>query len=198
MIGRPMFARLLAGTSLVCGAWALAAAPAFAAESGGMPQLNFHDFAPQVVWLVITFGLLYIVMTKVALPVTGQVLEMRANRIKSDLDRATALKAESDKVIATYEKALTDARNQAATVSRETANALAAQAAERQSKVGSALAERIKAAETAVAEAKGKAMNEIRTVAADIAADATKRLVGMQVSAADASQAVTATLKDRG
>jgi F-type H+-transporting ATPase subunit b len=197
MIGRPMFARLLAGTSLVCGAWALAAAPALAAE-GGMPQLNFHDFAPQVVWLVITFGLLYIVMTKVALPVTGQVLEMRANRIKSDLDRATSLKAESDKVIATYEKALTDARNQAATVSRETANALAAQAAERQSKVGSALAERIKAAEAAVAEAKGKAMNEIRTVAADIAADATKRLVGMQVSAADASQAVTATLKDRG
>jgi F-type H+-transporting ATPase subunit b len=175
----------------------LAAHPAWAAE-GGMPQLNFHDYPPQLVWLLISFVVLYVLMARVALPKVGEVLQMRADRIKNDLDRASALKAETDQVIAVYEKALSDARNQAAAVSRDTAAALAQKAAERQSKVGADLATRIKSAEGNIAAARSKAMAEIQTVAADIAADAAKRLVGLQVSPADAQQAAAAALKERG
>src|SRR5262249_28431722 len=123
---------------------ALASASAFAASEGGMPQLNFHDFPPQVAWLAITFIVLYVIMAKFALPRAANVLETRNNRIKSDLDRATALKSESDKVIAAYEKALTDARNNAASVARETAASLAQKSSERQTKLGADLAGRIK------------------------------------------------------
>ena len=66
-------------------------------------------------------SVLYVVMANVALPRVGEVLKTRADKISGDLDRATALKAESDQAIATYEKALADARAQAATVSRDTA-----------------------------------------------------------------------------
>jgi F-type H+-transporting ATPase subunit b len=173
------------------------AGPALAAE-GGMPQLNFHDFPPQLVWLAISFVVLYVLMARVALPKVGEVLQKRADRIKDDLDRASSLKAETDKIIAAYEKALTDARNHAATVSRDTAAALAQKAAERQAMVGAELEVRIKSAEANIAAARARAMAEIQTVAADIAADATQRLVGLQVSPADAVLAAAAALKERG
>ncbi|HEX9489392.1 MAG TPA: F0F1 ATP synthase subunit B' [Stellaceae bacterium] len=175
----------------------LAGAPALAAE-GGMPQLNFHDFPPQLVWLAITFIILYVVMAKVALPRVGGVLQMRADRIKDDLDRAAALKEQTDRTIAAYEKARADARNQAVAVGRQTAAGLAQKAAERQAKVGAELTAKIKAAEANIAAARDRAMGEIRTVAADIAADAAKRLVGLQVPPAEAQAAVAAALKERG
>jgi F-type H+-transporting ATPase subunit b len=191
MTGRPMAAGLLIAAGV------LAAMPAHAA-SGGMPQLNFHDFAPQLVWLLVTFAALYLVLSKVALPKIGEVLQMRADRIKGDLDRAASLKSETDKIIATYEKALADARNHAATVSRDTAAALARISADRQGKVTADLTARIKGAEANIAAARSKAMAEIQSSAAEIAAEAVKRLGGLSISAGDAAPAVAAAAKERG
>jgi F-type H+-transporting ATPase subunit b len=193
-MSRRMSPGLTGAAALVAAAQA---APALAAE-GGMPQLNFHDFPPQLVWLVISFVLLYIVMATVALPRLGKVLQTRADRIKDDLDRAAALKTQTDQIIAAYEKARTDARNQAAAVARDTSAALAHQAAERQAKTGTELAARIKSAEANIAQARERAMADIRNVAAEIAADAAQRLVGLQVSSSDAGQAVANALKERG
>jgi len=176
---------------------ALAAAPVRAAE-GGMPQLNFHDFPPQVVWLAIVFVVLYILMAKVALPRVGEVLKSRADKISGDLDRATSLKTQSDQAIATYEKALADARAQAGAVSRDTAAALAKRSAERQATLGGDLNNRIKTAEANIAAAKAKAMAEIQNVAAGIAVDATRRLAGLDVSTGDAAQAVAGAMQERG
>lgn len=200
MIERRMPGRTLARGGLLAGAVALMAAPALAAEggSGGMPQLNFGDFPPQLVWLGITFIVLYMVMARLALPRVAEVLQMRADRIKGDLDRAAALKADTDKMIATYEKALADARNQAAGVARDTASVLAQKSGERQAAVGADLTARIKSAEANIAAARNKAMTEIQSVAADIAADAARRLVGLNVSAGDAGAAVAAAAKERG
>ncbi len=191
MTGRPMVAGLLIAAGV------LAAAPALAA-SGGMPQLNFHDFAPQLVWLLITFVALYLVLSRVALPKVGEVLQMRADRIKGDLDRAAALKSETDMIIAAYEKALADARNQAATVSRDTAASLAKVSAERQGKVNADLTARIKSAEANIAEARARAMTEIQSSAAEIAAEAVKRLGGVAITAGDAAPVVAAAAKERG
>lgn len=179
--------------------WTVAAAgPALAAEEGGgMPQLNFHDFPPQLVWLAILFVALYVVMARVALPRVGEALQRRADRIKEDLDRAASLKEETDRIVAAYEKARADARNQAAAVGREAATALAQKAAERQAKVSTDLAARIKSAEDNIAAARNRAMGEIRNVAADIAGDAARRLVGLQIAPAEAQQAVATVLKER-
>lgn len=196
MSRRQIRGRILAGGGLLLGAVTLAA-PA-AAQSGGMPQLNFQDFPPQLVWLAITFIVLYVLMAKLALPRVAEVLQMRADRMKNDLDKAAQLKAETDKMIATYEKALADARNQAAAVARDTASVLAQKSGERQAAVGADLAARIKSAEANIAAARDKAMADIKSVAAEIAADATQRLVGLSVSTGDAGAAVAAVAKERG
>lgn len=176
---------------------AAAAGPALAAEGGGMPQLDAHNFPPELVWLAILFVILYVVMARVALPRVDAALQLRANRIKDDLDRAASLKDETDRIVAAYEKARTDARNQAAAVGRETAAALAQKSAGRQAKVGADLAAKIKSAEDNIAAARDRAMGEIKNVAAEIATDAARRLVGLQIGPGDAQQAVAAVMKER-
>ena len=106
---------MLAGMTVLAAAAAEAATEAAteaAAHSGGggLPQLDAHTFAPQLFWLVLTFGALYFILSRVALPRIGEVLEERADRIVRDLEAAQRLKDDTDKALADYEKALADAR----------------------------------------------------------------------------------------
>jgi len=92
--------------------WAFAA-HASEGGGGGMPQLNFHDFAPQVVWLAITFVVLYFVMSKLAIPAIGDTLEKRQAKIQGDLDAAEKASEDTRALVAAYEKRLADAREEA-------------------------------------------------------------------------------------
>ena len=67
-----------------------------------MPQLNPLDWGPQLVWLLLTFGVLYLLMVYVALPRIGSVIEARAARIAGDLARADKLRRETEEAIAAY------------------------------------------------------------------------------------------------
>ena len=78
-----------------------------------MPQLDFSMWPPQLIWLAITFGVLYILISKFALPKIGGTIEQRQNRIANDLDEAQRLKDDTEKAIAAYEAALAEARAKA-------------------------------------------------------------------------------------
>jgi F-type H+-transporting ATPase subunit b len=116
---------MFAGTTMLLAVAAEAAGEA--AQSGGLPQLNPHYFTPQLFWLAVTFLILLFVMSKIALPRVGDVIEERRDRIKRDLDAAFGLKAETDKALADYEKALSDARANASGIAKDTREKLAAE-----------------------------------------------------------------------
>ena len=78
-----------------------------------MPQLDVTTFAPQLVWLAITFFAMFIIMWKVAVPKIANALETRQMRVEDNLKKAEDLKREAEATLAAYEKALADARAQA-------------------------------------------------------------------------------------
>jgi len=92
-----------------------------------MPQLDFSTFAPQLVWLAITFAVLYFIIAKFALPRIGGTIEQRSDKIANDLDRAQSLKDDVDKAIASYEQALAEAKSKAHAIAQETREKLGAE-----------------------------------------------------------------------
>jgi len=162
-----------------------------------MPQLDPTSFSPQLIWLAITFVVLFFLMAKVALPRVGIAIERRKEQIDGDLDRATKLKAEIDIVIQAYERALTEARAQANATVNETKDRLTAIAATRQAAAIAALAEKTATAETRIAAAKADALANVRTIALDAARAATSRLIGDELDETQVGQTVDQVMKGR-
>ncbi len=155
-----------------------------------MTQLEFADFAPQIVWLAITFVILYLVMARVALPGIAKVMDDRERRIQDDLDRAEKLKNEAEGVLQAYDQAIAAAREAAQGEIQRAAAEMAAIAATREAEVAEAMAAKTAAAERAIASATATALGEIQGVAAEAAQDAAARLAGLSLSSAQARAAV--------
>jgi F-type H+-transporting ATPase subunit b len=172
------------------------AAVAVAAEagqsSGGLPQLNVNDFAPQLIWLAAMFGLLYIIMSKVALPRVGEVLTERRDRIARDLEAAGKLKADTDKALSDYEQALTEARGKASAMAKDTRDLLSAETEAEKAKIEAQLSAKLQDAETRIADTKAKALLSVNDIAADTASAIVGKLLGQEVSAADVKRVLTA------
>lgn len=163
-----------------------------------MPQLVLPDFAPQLVWLAITFVVLYVVMAKLGLPRVGGIIAARKGRIDGDLDKAAQMKSEAEAVIAAYDKALAEARMQAQITMRETAEKLNAQAAERQRQVAEELARQTAAAERQIDAAKREALTGLRGVAIEVTRAAAAKLIGRDLDGSRAGAAVDEALRERG
>jgi len=160
-----------------------------------MPQLNPLDWGPQLVWLFITFGVLYLLMVYVALPRIGSAIEARANRIADDLASADRLRRETEEAIAAYEQALAEAKQKAhAIIEQERAKLKEETAAERD-RLESALAKKSAEAEARIEQAKKSAMKDVNVVAADVATDIVHQLIGVAPAKAVIEQAVDAVRK---
>lgn len=162
-----------------------------------MPQLNPEFFAPQLVWLAITFVILYFIMARIALPRISGVLEDREQRIQSDLEKAEKLKAEADEVLAAYNKAQADARAQAQAELQKAAAAISAEAAKREEAFAATLAERSAEAEQRIAATKTAAMAELRTIATDVAGAVMSKLTDAKVPSAQIEAAVDSVMGAR-
>jgi F-type H+-transporting ATPase subunit b len=162
-----------------------------------VPQLDVSTFAPQLVWLAISFVVLYLLMSKLGLPQVNAIIEARRKRLDDDLARASQMKAEAEAVIAAYQRTLAEARAQAQATIKERTDQFAAEAAERQRQLADALAEQTKAAEREIAAAKERAFAEIRSVAIDVARSVTEKLTGSAAEESRLAPAVDSVMAER-
>ena len=162
-----------------------------------MPQLDVSTFAPQLVWLAITFVVLYLLMAKLGLPRVSAILDARRKRQDDDLARASELKAEAEAALAAYQKTMADARAEAQATIRARTEQFAAEAAERQRQLAQALGEQTRSAEREIGAAKERAFSEIRNVAIDVARSVTEKLTGSPADETKLSPAVDRAMAER-
>jgi len=167
---------------------ALAAEP----KGGGLPQLNSEHFAPQLIWLALSFALLFFLLNRVALPRVGGVIEAREQRIQRDLGEAQRLKAETEKALADYEASLASARSRAGGIAKGIREKLAAETEGERVKIEQQITGRIGDAERRIGEVKAKAMGDVGQIAAETAEAIVAQLTGRSVSAEEARRAVKA------
>jgi F-type H+-transporting ATPase subunit b len=149
-----------------------------AAAEGGMPQLNFHNFAPQVVWLVIAFVVLYLIMSRLAVPVISDTLEKRQAHIQGDLDAAEKASEDTRALVDAYQKRLADAREEARRLQRERAEVDSTAATAHLAELGQQLGARIDEAEKRIAGQRAVVLEGIEDMAHDIAADVYGKVAG--------------------
>jgi F-type H+-transporting ATPase subunit b len=160
------------------------------------PPFDSTTFPSQLLWLAITFGTLYYLMAKVALPRIAGILENRRDRIASDLDTAGRLKEESDEAIAGYERALGEARQKAFTIA-ESARQEARDAADKQrAGIEEELNTKLAAAETRIGEIKSQALREVSSIATEAAGEIVAKLSDTGAPPADVVAAVAAAMKE--
>jgi F-type H+-transporting ATPase subunit b len=162
-----------------------------------MPQLDITTFSPQLFWLAISFILLLVLMSRVALPRVTKVLEQREERIGGNLERAEKLKAEADAVLAGYQKAMADARAQAQAALTAATAEITATTAAREADFAKKIADQTAAAEARIKASKAQALAEVRNLAGDLAAAMTSKLTGVAVASGDAGATIDAVLKER-
>ena len=165
-------------------------------DAGGLPQLDFATYEEQLVWLFLSFIVLFVIVSRFALPKIGKVLEEREERIADDLDRAERLKKDAEEVKASYEEAVADARSRAQHVMLETKAAVQADIAKAQSELDAKLMTQAEEAEARIAKAKDDALAGLGSVAEEVAVDMIAKLTGNEADQAEVSEAVSAALNN--
>jgi F-type H+-transporting ATPase subunit b len=146
----------------------------------GFPPFQSEHFPSQLVWLAISFVLLYVLMSRIALPRIGAIMAERGRLISDDLGAAERLKEQSNAAHSAYEKALADARARAQTIASTTREQHARAAEDMHKRLESQLHERLAAAEQTIAKRRGVAMSNVRTIAGEAASAIVERLIGQQ------------------
>ncbi len=165
---------------------------------GVFPPFDQSTYASQLLWLVITFGLFYVLMQKVIVPRVGGILENRHDRIAQDLDEAARLKSEADSAIETYERELAAARAKAGQIAAEARDTAKAKADAERAAVEAELAGKVAAAEARIADIKAKAFAEVDTIAVDTVGAVVEQLIGTKATAADIKAAVSGVAGKQG
>ncbi len=169
---------------------AIALQPGDHHEEAGFPPMNPEFFASQILWLAITFGVFYYVLSKTIVPRISTVLENRRERIALDLQAAERMRQDADEAQAAYEQELASARKNSARIAGEARDKARADADAQRKSIESDLDARLESAQTRIADVKARALADVGTIAEDAAEAILNDIAGLGVSREDVSRAV--------
>ena len=159
------------------------------------PPFNKDTYASQLVSIVVAFAALYLIVSRIALPRVGSVLDARANAIEGDLAKAQELKDASDAALKAYETELAAARSRAQAIGTETREKLNAAADAERKTLEERLSVKLAEAEKTIAVTRERAMSNVRGIAAEAASAIVQRLTGLTADGKLVNSAVDASLK---
>jgi F-type H+-transporting ATPase subunit b len=149
-----------------------------ATPEASFPPFDSANFAPLLIWLALTFGLLYLLMSKIALPRVKNILHDRQEKIRHDLNEAHEMREKAQAAAAQHDKTISDAKAKAQAVAQENAARLHDESEAKRHTIEAELNAKLAAAEASITEMKTKALGNVSAIATDTAAAIVQRLTG--------------------
>ena len=151
-------------------------------ESGGMPQLNPEFWVSQIFWLVLTFGLLYIILSKLILPKISYNLESRKSQILENIEIADKQKEESENKIKEYEKIILESKIEAKNYFNEARQKILEDITIKKNSLDKDIDDEISAAEQEIKNLKTASSEKIKNIAIETSSELIKQLIGEEAN----------------
>lgn len=152
--------------------------------SSGLPQLDPSTYPSQIFWLVILFGVLYLVFSRRVLPVISGTLENRREHIESDFSTAEKLQREAADVHDAYEKILHDARMKADALYVEIENSIQKKSAKEVQEFNERIEKETRLTEARLEKAQKEIRAEMDAIVAEVARQAAEKIIGVSADIA--------------
>ena len=159
-------------------------------ESGGMPQLNPEFWVSQIVWLVLTFGFLYLVLSKLILPKISENLESRKSQILENIETAEKQREESEKKIKEFEKIILDSKFEAKNHFNEVRQKTLEEINNKRTALEKDIDKELSAAEEEINNLKINSSEKIKNIAVETSAELVKQLIGEEANNSSVSAIV--------
>ena len=154
----------------------------FAADSGGMPQLNPEFWVSQIFWLIITFGILYVVLSKLILPKISSNLESRKLQISDNIEAADKQREESESKLREYDEIVSKSRSEAKDILNQTREKVLKDINAKKNLLEKQIDEEIKKTEKEIIKFKLEAPAKINKIAIDTSSELIQKLIGTEVN----------------
>ena len=170
----------------------------FAAESGGMPQLNPEFWISQIFWLTLTFGILYIILSKLILPKISSNLELRKSQIQENIEAAEKQRESSETKLKEYEDLVLKSKLEAKNIFKDARDKVLKDINSKKENLDKQIDEEIKKAEAEINSLKKSAPERINKIAIDTSSELVKKLIGAEVNNSSISAIVDDLSKRNG
>ena len=154
----------------------------FAAESGGMPQLNPEFWVSQIFWLIITFGILYIVLSKFILPKISSNLELRKSQIQENIETAEKQREISEVKLKEYDEIILKSKLEAKNIFKNAKEKIIKDINFKKETLDKQIDEEISNAEEEIKTLKKDATDKINKIAIETSSDLLKKLIGTEIN----------------
>ena len=154
----------------------------FAAESGGMPQLNPEFWVSQIFWLIITFGILYIVLSKFILPKISSNLELRKSQIQENIETAEKQREISEVKLKEYDEIILKSKLEAKNIFKNAREKVIKDINLKKETLDKQIDDEISNAEEEIKTLKKDATDKINKIAIETSSDLLKKLIGTEIN----------------
>ena len=170
----------------------------FAAESGGMPQLNPEFWISQIFWLTLTFGILYIVLSKLILPKISANLELRKSQIQDNIEAAEKQRKDSESKLKEYDDIIFKSKLEAKNIFKDSREKVIKDINSKKETLENQINEEIKKAEKEIEVVKKSAPEKINKIAIEASSELVKKLIGAEINNSSISAIVDDLSKKNG
>jgi len=170
----------------------------FAAESGGMPQLNPEFWVSQIFWLTLTFGIMYVVLSKIILPKISVNLESRKSEIQENIEAAESQRQKSESKLLEYNKIVSETKLEAKNIFKNVREKVIKDINSKKAILDNQIDDEIKKAEQEILLLRKTAPEKINKIAIDTSSELIKKLIGADVNNSSISAIVDDLSKRNG